>query len=133
LLRIALLAALVALAVAVAAGAMPKTATVSATEQEFKLSPKPTKVKTGKVTFTVRNIGHLAHEFIVLKTNIAANKLPKKGQRAVEVGRVGRIPGEIKAGQTKTLTLNLKPGKYVLLCNLPAHYASGQYAAFTVS
>jgi uncharacterized cupredoxin-like copper-binding protein len=40
--------------------------------------------------------------------------------------------GDIKPGQTKKVTLTLKPGKYVLLCNLAGHYKAGQYAAFTV-
>ena len=33
---------------------------------------------------------------------------------------------------TKMLTLTLKPGHYVLICNLPAHYKAGQHVDFTV-
>ena len=32
----------------------------------------------------------------------------------------------------KTLDVVLKPGKYVLLCNLPGHYKSGQYTGISV-
>ena len=32
-----------------------------------------------------------------------------------------------------TLTLNLKPGKYQLFCNVPGHYAAGQHIPFTVT
>ena len=38
----------------------------------------------------------------------------------------------VPPGQTRTLTLKLTPGHYVLLCNLPAHYKAGQHADFTV-
>jgi uncharacterized cupredoxin-like copper-binding protein len=31
------------------------------------------------------------------------------------------------------LTLNLKKGRYVLICNIPGHYKSGMHADFTVS
>jgi uncharacterized cupredoxin-like copper-binding protein len=105
---------------------------VKVTEKEFKLTPSPVKVKHGTITFSVKDTGALKHEFIVLKTNVAAGKLPVKGTKAV---LVGKVEGKIKAfgpGQTKTLTVKLPAGKYILLCNLPAHYKAGQRAAFTV-
>jgi uncharacterized cupredoxin-like copper-binding protein len=87
--------------------------------------------KAGKVTFVVKNAGKLKHEFLVLRTKTPANKLPVKGTAAVVSGLVGRI-NQFKGGLTKTLTLTLKPGHYVLLCNLPAHYQVGQHVDFTV-
>ena len=91
----------------------------------------PAKVAAGKVTFVVRDVGHLKHEFVVIKTKRAASKLPVKGTRAVETGRVGKIAA-FGPGQTKKLTLTLKPGHYALICNLPAHYKTGQHVDFTV-
>lgn len=39
----------------------------------------------------------------------------------------------LNVGDTKTLTVSLEPGKYVLfICNLTAHYTLGMYVAFTV-
>ncbi|MEA2312683.1 MAG: hypothetical protein QOE28_2651, partial [Solirubrobacteraceae bacterium] len=35
-------------------------------------------------------------------------------------------------GAAKALTLNLKPGHYALICNLPGHYTAGMYADLTV-
>ena len=54
-----------------------------------------------------------------------------KGARADESGNVGET-GDLKAGASKKLTLNLKPGHYALICNLPGHYKAGQYTDFTV-
>jgi uncharacterized cupredoxin-like copper-binding protein len=113
-----------------AAGGSAK-ATVQVTEKEWTVKPAPASAKPGKVTFVVRNAGKLAHEFVVLKTNIAPGKLPIKGSKAAEPGRLGKI-AEFKPGATKRLTLTLKAGKYVLICNVPAHYKAGQFGAFRV-
>ena len=40
--------------------------------------------------------------------------------------------GDFAASKTKRLTLNLKPGHYALLCNLPGHYKAGMFTDFTV-
>ena len=44
-------------------------------------------------------------------------------------------PGEIEdvgPGQTKSGTLKLTPGRYVMICNLPGHYKQGMYGTLTV-
>lgn len=105
--------------------------TVKATEVEWSIKASPARAKPGKVTFVVRNAGKLAHEFVVLKTNIAPGKLPVKSGKAAEPGRVGKIP-EFKPGATKRITLTLKAGKHVLICNIRAHYKAGQFGAFSV-
>ena len=80
------------------------------------------------------NDGKLEHEFVVIKTNLAPGKLPLKGDEAKEdVGpSPGEIPPSVKPGKTKTLEVTLKPGKYVLICNLPGHYKAGQYTGLNV-
>lgn len=123
-----------ALAVAGAALGVQRAAsakTVKVTEKEWGVPAVPAKVAHGKVTFVVRNVGKLKHEFVVIKTKRAAAKLPVKGAKAVETGRVGKIP-EFRPGQTRRLTLTLKAGHYALICNLPAHYKAGQRSDFAV-
>ena len=44
---------------------------------------------------------------------------------------VDEIP-EWAAGETKTLTLKLAPGKYELLCNIEEHYGKGMWIPFLV-
>lgn len=99
---------------------------------EFKVIPSTKRVPAGKVTFVVRNAGKIPHEFVVLRTTKPAGKLPVKGAKAVETGKVGEI-GTFKSGVTKTLTLTLKRGHYALICNLPGHYKAGQFVDFAVS
>jgi uncharacterized cupredoxin-like copper-binding protein len=112
-------------------GAAPTKTLVKVQLKEFKVLPSPTTAKGGAVSFSVKNIGKIAHEFVVLKTNLPPAKLPTKGSKAVEIGRVG-IVGPLKPGISKSLNLTLKAGKYVLLCNLPGHYQAGQRVRFTV-
>jgi len=102
----------------------------SVTLKEFTLTPDPTTVSAGKVTFNVQNAGQLKHEFVVLKTATPAADL-LKGDEADESGNVGEI-GNVPPGASKTLSLMLKPGHYALICNLPGHYKAGQHADLTV-
>lgn len=123
-------------AAAAAQGAAPATAgaraaTVSVQLMEWMAMPTPARVRAGKVTFVVKNAGKLPHDFVVLRTNLAPSKLPMAGAKAKEVGRVGRTP-VFGPGMTKRLTVTLKPGRYVLLCNVAGHYMAGMRAAFRV-
>lgn len=93
--------------------------------------PARTTVPGGRVTFVVRNEGTMVHEFVVLRSDRPAGRLSVKGGRAVEAGRRGEIP-RIASGGSKRLTLTLRPGKYVLLCNLMGHYQAGQFSALRV-
>jgi uncharacterized cupredoxin-like copper-binding protein len=124
------------LAAVLAAGLLAADASAAATVNvrlnEFRLILSTKTVKAGQVTFVVKNVGKLEHSFVVLKTTRAPGKLRQRGNVAVEEGRVGRI-APFKPGQTRRLTLTLRPGKYVLICNMPLHYKAGQYAGFTVT
>jgi uncharacterized cupredoxin-like copper-binding protein len=103
---------------------------VATTLREYTVAPSSTVGAAGRVTFAVRNAGTVPHEFVVLRTPKPASGL-LKGNEADETGNVGEI-GDLQPGQTKTLTLPLKPGHYALICNLPGHYKAGQHADFTV-
>jgi uncharacterized cupredoxin-like copper-binding protein len=125
------MAAVLGATAATAATGAATGGSVSVTEKEFKLTRKPTSITGGKVIFKVKNVGTLDHELVVLKTSIAPSKLKVKNEKAVETGRVGKIT--VKKGKSATLTLTLKKGKYVLLCNVKAHYEAGQFAGFSVT
>lgn len=131
-LLLSLVALVVAAVVVSPIGASPSKTFVKVQLKEFKVLPTPVKAKGGHVSFSIKNTGKIDHEFIVLKTKTPAAKLPVKGGKAVETGRVGRV-GPLKPGASKSLNLTLKSGKYVLLCNLPGHYQAGQRIGFTVT
>ena len=115
---------------AVTAGAVTKKPLVAVQVDEFSVFPATQGAPIGKVKFVVTNVGRLEHEFVVIKTNKPAGNL-LKGKEANETGAVGEIDG-VPAGQAKTVTLTLKRGHYALICNLPGHYLTGQFADFYV-
>lgn len=109
--------------------------TVDAKLGEYYIKPDTLKVDAGNIQFKVTNEGKIEHEFVVIKTDTAPGDLPTDDAGDVEEDAAGEVPGEIPSvepGQTEEVTLKLDPGKYVLICNLPGHYAAGQYVGFTV-
>ncbi len=109
---------------------LPSIVSESLTEMKFVASAST--VAAGKVTFNVRNDGAVSHELVVLKTPIAASKLPTSSAgRPDESANIGET-GDVAAGAVKKLTLNLKAGHYALICNLPGHYTAGMFADLTV-
>ena len=135
--RIAALLAMIAGAVLLPASAQPAhgPSVVKYKMVEWDIIPLNASKSHGplpKVTFVVRNAGKLEHEFVVLKTNIAAGQLAKAGTKdAPEKGAVGEIE-EIAPGQTKKLALKLKQGHYALICNLTGHWNNGQFVDYYV-
>ena len=67
---------------AAAAPAPALAHTVGASLKEFSINPTSTTAPAGRVTFRVRNSGTATHEFVVLRTNTPAGKLPLKNGRA---------------------------------------------------
>jgi uncharacterized cupredoxin-like copper-binding protein len=98
--------------------------------KEFSVSPSASQAASGRVTFAVRNAGTVPHEFVVLRTPKSAGSL-LNGARADEAGNVGET-GDLPPGKSKTIAVNLTPGHYALICNLPGHYRAGQHTDFTV-
>jgi uncharacterized cupredoxin-like copper-binding protein len=111
-------------------GAVTSKPLVAVQVDEFSVFPGTQGAPRGKVRFVVTNIGTVKHEFVVLKTAKPAGNL-LKGSEADEAGNVGEI-GDVPPGQARTLSLTLKPGHYSLICNLPGHYKTGQFADFYV-
>jgi uncharacterized cupredoxin-like copper-binding protein len=129
--KLVLLAAAGLAAVVVAVPlALGSTSTVNVTLKEFKVTPSAPSAKAGKVTFKIKNTGALEHEFVVVKTSLAATKLPVKNN-VVTLKPLAKV-GPFKPGKGGTLSVTLKAGKYVLYCNVKGHYGFGQRIAFTV-
>jgi uncharacterized cupredoxin-like copper-binding protein len=110
------------------------------------LVPFDSSAPAGNVTFRVKNLGTMEHEMIVLKTDTPFDQLPvadagdppapvtsgaNKVDEANNVGETG--DPNLQPGETRTFTVKLDPGKYVLVCNLAGHYQMGMRASFTVT
>lgn len=89
------------------------------------------RAKAGKLKLTLVNEGKAEHELVVLKTDQPAAGLKVSGGRVDEADSVGEI-SETAPGATKSATLTLGPGRYVLVCNIPGHYQGGMRGTLTV-
>jgi uncharacterized cupredoxin-like copper-binding protein len=98
---------------------------------EFAFDPNDAVAKKGAVTITALNDGEVVHDLVLLKTDVDPAKLPKKGDKVDESTSVGEI-ADVEPGSTKKTTLELAPGKYVMVCALPGHYEGGMYGSLTV-
>jgi uncharacterized cupredoxin-like copper-binding protein len=100
---------------------------------KYYLTVTPGSVKAGKTTITFKNAGTKVHEVVVLKTDMPAGNLKVGANHEVsEDASVGE-DSETDPGKTKSTTINLPAGNYVLVCNIERHYEKGMYAALTVS
>jgi uncharacterized cupredoxin-like copper-binding protein len=94
-------------------------------------------VKAGEITFEVTNSSkEVVHEMIVAplkddKTPLAYVKADQ-GVDEEAAGALGEV-SETDPGKSGSLTLHLKPGSYILFCNVAGHYAMGMWAKFTVT
>jgi uncharacterized cupredoxin-like copper-binding protein len=88
---------------------------ISISGTEYKLTPANVSVKSGKVTFRLRNDGAAPHAL-----EIEGNGVEKKSQ-------------VVNAGQTTAITVTLKPGKYDMYCPVDGHRQMGMKGQVTVS
>ncbi len=90
-------------------------------------------VKAGTVKFGIKNSGGMAHQFDLIKTDLAADKLPVDAAtaKAKEDGLVKQVLN-IGPGKTATATADLQAGHYVIICNIAGHYQLGMKADLTV-
>ena len=111
--------------------------TVAATESEFKVDLGSTTAPAGSVTFHIKNGGTTLHEFVVVRTDLSADKLPlassapEVDEDSDKLHSVDEVE-DIAVGATADLKVDLPAGHYVVICNVPGHYSSGMHADFTV-
>jgi uncharacterized cupredoxin-like copper-binding protein len=110
---------------------------ITLTEKDFSISAGTATAQAGAVTFNVQNDGPSVHELVVIKTDLAPDQLPVNpdiyavDEGAAGISVVGKVT-DIAANASKSLTVDLTPGRYVLICNLPAHYQQGMHTGFSV-
>ena len=94
-------------------------------------------VPAGTVRFRILNQGPTTHEFIVVRTDRAPDKLPLQrdgltvNEDASGIDLLDEAEG-LDIDDRQTLVLRLAPGHYVMYCNLEGHYLGGMHAALTV-
>ncbi len=89
-------------------------ATVAVVEKEWTMTPQPGTAKAGTVKFVVKNEGTIEHNFVIKELN-------------------QELANSIQPGQSKEVSVTLKPGTYTLICNIPGHEDAGMHTTLTVS
>lgn len=112
---------------------LPSDVQVTVDMKEYAVTLTPASIKAGTIKFGIRNSGTLVHEFDLIKTDLAADKLPLDAAtaKAREDGLVKQLKN-IGAGAAASVSADLQPGRYLIVCNVPGHYQLGMRAAFTV-
>jgi len=90
--------------------------TVDLSASDFKFDPSDPTVKSGEVTFKLTNDGQTAHSLEIEDVN----------------GSDQEIEGDVAPGQSGTLKVNLKPGKYEFYCPVDDHKEMGMEGEITV-
>ncbi len=103
----------------------------------------PATVAAGRISLVAENMGWRTHELVILPLRArspAGQRIPADG-KVDEKGSMGEASascaagsGEgISAGAVGWTTVTLPPGRYVLVCNLPNHYADGMHQELDVT
>ncbi|HXG36027.1 MAG TPA: plastocyanin/azurin family copper-binding protein [Dehalococcoidia bacterium] len=114
-------------------------AEVQVTLDEWSIKPNVSTVKAGPITFKADNRGAVAHELEIFSIgrDVDIAKLPLKASKAdpeaVGAKEIGEIEEEDLPSKGKDeATFTLQSGRYLLICNIPAHYQQGMYAELKV-
>ena len=91
----------------------PPGTTLTVEESEFKIVPQDLAARAGRLTFQIKNVGTVEHNFVVEGT-------------AVQIE-------SIQPGQTQTVTADLAAGTYRMVCTIPGHEEAGMVGTLEVS
>jgi uncharacterized cupredoxin-like copper-binding protein len=94
------------------------------------------KVAAGDVTFNVTNISkEMVHEMVISPVSDTHKSPPyNKADNKIDedaAGHLGEV-AELEPGKKGSLKINLKPGNYLLYCNIAGHYALGMWTLLEV-
>jgi uncharacterized cupredoxin-like copper-binding protein len=110
---------------------------LKATEKEYAIALDSATVAAGRIRLTVHNAGTIEHELVAFGTDLPEGDLPLVNGSVDEEGagitHIDPEAEDIPADGSKTITMNLKAGRYVVLCNVPGHYKLGMHTVLTVS
>jgi uncharacterized cupredoxin-like copper-binding protein len=100
-------------------------------------------VPAGQVSLVAANAGSMTHELVILPLAAgqavgtraigADNRVSETGSLGEASRSCGAGAGDgIVAGSSGRVTIQLRPGRYELVCNIAGHYRSGMYTELDV-
>ena len=114
---------------------------MNVTLREWSVAPAQPSVRAGKVYFLVENLGpEHPHEMVVIRSEAGPLDLPFENNKVPEaqINVLDEI-AEFEPHSSVSLTLELAPGRYLLICNITeedraigSHYKKGMVGILTV-
>jgi uncharacterized cupredoxin-like copper-binding protein len=102
---------------------LPADVNVIVDMKEYAITLSVPSVKAGVVKFGIRNNGTMVHDFDLYRTDLAPDKLPIDGGSAkVKMDGLVKQMINIAPNRSTTLSADLAPGHYVIICNVAGHY-----------
>jgi len=93
--------------------AAPAAGAVTVTETEWAIAFPSTTLKAGKTTLVIKNQGTIEHNFVIEGLGVEVDAIP--------------------AGASREVTVDLRPGTYQVVCNIPGHLEAGMKTTITVA
>ena len=91
----------------------PPGTTLTVEESEFRIVPQDLAARAGRLTFQIKNVGTVEHNFVVEGTAVKVES--------------------IQSGETQTATVDLAAGTYRMVCTIPGHEEAGMVGTLEVS
>jgi uncharacterized cupredoxin-like copper-binding protein len=94
-------------------------------EKDFAIAMDKSTIKAGSITFNIKNSGPSPH-------NIGITKEADSSKGAGITGPVIKDSDTIDPGKTTSITVDLQPGTYNVVCTVPGHVQLGMIMKLTV-
>lgn len=117
-----------------ASSAAVPAATVMVRMGDKDIALSQNELSAGLVAFTVMNAGTIVHSLVLIRTDVPHDQMKLDAADPSKVDEKGSIAvtGQMAVGAMARFERSLVAGKYVLVCNEPAHYAVGMHAGLVV-
>jgi uncharacterized cupredoxin-like copper-binding protein len=113
----------------------PSGTVVGVTERDFQITTATKQVTAGDVVLRIHNGGPDQHELIVVPEG--RRGVPFRGdgftvdEDAIQRSEPGGVDPQ-RPGGTEDLPVHLRPGRYLLFCNMSGHFMAGMHAELVV-
>ena len=94
-------------------------------------------LKSGSSSFTISNFGAVPHELLVFKSELEPSAYPTDAAGDIKEEGAGVTlvsdGDNIDPGGSQARTVDLEPGTYLFVCNIPGHFKAGMFTVVTVA
>ena len=108
---------------------------VHVSERDFQIQVRPGRLRAGPVRVVVRNLGPDRHELLMVRLRGGGLPLRRDGTTVDEEALQRALAAQLEPtepGSTHVVEARLRPGRYVLFCNMEGHFLGGMSRVLVV-